>query len=124
VFGIPGEENVDFLDRLRPRCARTVIWENVHILTPGGTRECRGWGLYSPAQPGLNALSAFRRRPPAIPCPVTYASILTARTLAARLVLEKSAAPGALVWAIGLVLGCGRSSSPGAAQPLEPRSFR
>jgi hypothetical protein len=44
----------------------------------------------------------LRRRPPTAPCPVVYGSLVTLWTLAARLALEKAAAPEPLTWAIGV----------------------
>ncbi len=56
---------------------------------------------------GFLALAAvplflMRRCPPAVPCPVVFGSMVTVWTFAARLALEKSAAPEALTWAIGV----------------------
>lgn len=48
----------------------------------------------------------FKRldREPAVPCPVVYGLTLTVWTLAARLLLEKNAAPEGLTWAIGVTV--------------------
>ncbi len=43
-----------------------------------------------------------RRQEPAVPCPVVFSSVITLWTLAARLGLEKCAAPEGLTWSTGV----------------------
>jgi hypothetical protein len=62
------------------------------------------WPIVAAGFLALAAVPLFlmRRRPPAVPCPVVFGSLVTVWTFAARLALEKSAAPEALTWAIGV----------------------